>query len=100
MSNSLTDPHEIILFHTQWGKYPVTRRERYRLGILHGMTEAQARQVAYGGGEIQAGSVRPDAGRSYSADHLARLFDQDGRDRHARAPVPGMLPHAAAGAGA
>jgi hypothetical protein len=63
----------------------VTRRERHRLAILHGLAEAEARGIAYGDAEILPGGLRPDAGRSYSADHLFRLFGPDGLDRVAGA---------------
>lgn len=101
MPNSLCDKHEIILFHTRWGKYPVTRAERYRLARLHGLTEAEARHVAYNGAERAPTGLRPDAGRSYSADHLYRLFDAEGGDRKAARPAPGLIPvmPRAAGAG-
>jgi hypothetical protein len=87
-----TDPNDIILFATRWGQYPVTRRERHRLAILHGLAEAEARGIAYGDAEILPGGLRPDAGRSYSADHLFRLFGPDGQDRAAARPVSGLLP--------
>lgn len=64
---------EIITFDTEVGRYRLTRRERYRLAILHGASDAVAAQFAH----------RPDAlavtGTGFSADWLEQHFDAAGR---------------------
>lgn len=64
---------EIITFDTEVGRYRLTRRERYRLAILHGARDAVAAQLAH----------RPAAlaktGTGFSADWLEQHFDAAGK---------------------
>jgi hypothetical protein len=87
-----TDPNDIILFATRWGQYPVTRRERHRLAILHGASEAEARAIAYDGAAVPSGLAAVLHDRTYSAHMLALLFDSSGDPRPGASPIPLMHP--------
>lgn len=65
---------ELILFDTEWGRYKITRRERHRLAILHGLPDAKAAELAH-----RADPVPGPARHGFSADYLADAYTPDGR---------------------
>lgn len=66
---------EVITFNTDAGRYKVTRRERIRTAILHGIPDSKARELGF------APRSMPGANpvHTFSADYLADHFDADGR---------------------
>lgn len=86
---------EIIQFRTPWGRFPVTRAERYRLARLHGLGDAEARRLAYGEREAPERCGQPHVARgTYTAEELARAFEADGTAR-TDANGHGIIPRAA-----
>lgn len=92
---------EIITFDTPKGRYQITRAERYRLAVLHGLSEAKARHLAYG---VDAG-VRgplcrpPPKSNGFTADELYARFHADGTARRPAPPDTPIFVRRGAGAG-
>lgn len=66
---------QVVTFDTEIARYLVTRKERFRLAILHGLPDAKAAELAHGPEGI--GIYRYDY--CMSADWLADHFDADGK---------------------
>lgn len=70
----MADLDELVLFDTEYGRYKITRRERRRLAVLHGLPDATAAQLAHGPAPFPG-----PAAEGFSADYLAGLYDAAGR---------------------
>lgn len=64
---------EVITFDTEWGRYRITRAERIRLAILHGLPDAKARELGF-----RPRSVPGPATETFSADFLAEHYSPCG----------------------
>lgn len=64
---------EVITFDTEWGKYRITRRERIRLAILHGLPDAKARELGF-----RPRTIPGPATETFSADFLADHYSPNG----------------------
>ena len=84
---------EIITFQANHGRFQITRAERYRLAILHGLTEAAARHDAYGG-DAPAHPL-PGGLHGFSADELFARFNADGSSKGKGIELRGTLPRTA-----
>ena len=85
---------EVIRYRTIWGTYLVTRRTRWRIAMLHGLTADKAAELALlaPGSFIDqpypprgAASTPGAEACSLSAERLAELFLPDGTPRNGAA---------------
>lgn len=92
--------NEIVTFDTPQGRYQMTRLERYRLAVLHGLPEAQCRHLAYGATPPRDGAP-PAKAHGFTATELFARFYADGTSKGRGLDLaPGLPPKRPAVAGA
>lgn len=73
--------HEIILFITDWGRYKVTRKERFLLARLHGHSVFEAFDLAF-----IPHSFGGNLGDGFSSQYLFDRYTSNGQWRYPSQP--------------